>query len=127
MYEYNVPKPVTLSGSKEGNLPLVIEDAEQMAFGGLSVYGKSTQDGTPSPESPVPIEIPGSGGSVDVNVYGAQLLDLRKGKSGSGEGVAYTANSPTTVISSDEDIFVKAKYYKQVQEPSNVNPIIFEW
>lgn len=37
----------------------------------LSVYGKSTQDGTPSPENPVPIASAGS-----VMTTGAQLLDI---------------------------------------------------
>lgn len=39
----------------------------------LSVYGKSTQDGTPSPENPVPIVSAGS-----VMTTGAQLFDIKK-------------------------------------------------
>ena len=35
---------------------------------GLIVYGKSTQDGAPSPESPVPIVSAGDGGSVGLTV-----------------------------------------------------------
>ena len=37
---------------------------------GLSVYGKSTQDGTPSPDSPVPIVSAGESGSITVTVSG---------------------------------------------------------
>ena len=35
---------------------------------GLTVYGKSTQDGTPSPENPVPIVSAGDGGSIGLTV-----------------------------------------------------------
>ena len=35
---------------------------------GLTVYGKSTQDGTPSPENPVPIVSAGDGGSIVLTV-----------------------------------------------------------
>lgn len=35
---------------------------------GLKVYGKSTQNGVPSPENPIPINSIGDGGSVDVVV-----------------------------------------------------------
>ena len=35
---------------------------------GLNVYGKSTQDGTPSPDSPIPIVAAGSDGSIDITV-----------------------------------------------------------
>ena len=35
---------------------------------GLKVYGKSTQDGTPSPESPVPIVSAGASGSIGLTV-----------------------------------------------------------
>lgn len=45
---------------------------------------------SPSPDYPHEIEVPGSEGNVGVNVTGAQLLDLRNGKSGTGQGVTYT-------------------------------------
>lgn len=47
--------------------------AEERAFSGLNVYGHSTQDGTPSPENPVPIVSAGS-----VMTTGAQLFDVKK-------------------------------------------------
>ena len=40
---------------------------------GLSVYGKSTQDGTPSPENPVPIVSAGEKGSIKLIVTGKNL------------------------------------------------------
>ena len=43
---------------------------------GLTVYGKSTQDGTPSPESPVPIVSAGDGGSVNIVIHGDNKIPL---------------------------------------------------
>ena len=43
----------------------------ERAFSGLSIYGHSTQSGTPSPENPVPIVSAGS-----MMTTGAQLLDI---------------------------------------------------
>ena len=43
-----------LVGSETGNL-VSCDDAFAAPLCGLTVYGKSTQDGTPSPDAPVPI------------------------------------------------------------------------
>lgn len=56
-----------LVGSETGN-PIAIDDAFDAPLCGLTVYGKSTQDGTPSPDNPVPIVSAGDGGSVVVKV-----------------------------------------------------------
>ena len=42
--------------------------SEERAFSGLNVYGHSTQDGTPSPENPVPIVSAGDEGEINVSV-----------------------------------------------------------
>jgi hypothetical protein len=39
----------------------------------LHIYGKSTQDGTPSPDNPVPIVSAGDGGSITLKVTGKNL------------------------------------------------------
>ena len=82
-----------LVGSETGNL-LSVDDAFSAPLCGLTVYGKSTQDGTPSPDSPVPIVSAGDGGSVAVKVTGRNILDMRKSKeSATGGGVTYTRNA----------------------------------
>ena len=54
---------------------IIINDAtEGRPFRGLRVFGKSTQDGTPSVENPVPIVNTGEGGSITVEVTGRNLL-----------------------------------------------------
>lgn len=53
-----------ISGTKE----IVAEGTVPWNLQGLNVYGKSTQDGTPSPDSPVPIVTAGSDGTIDITV-----------------------------------------------------------
>ena len=64
-----------LIGSETGN-PISVDDAFPAPLCGLTVYGKSTQDGTPTPDAPVPIVSAGDGGSVAVRVTGKNLLDF---------------------------------------------------
>ena len=56
-----------LVGSETGN-PISCNDAYSAPLCGLTVYGKSTQDGTPTHDAPVPIGSAGDGGSVVVKV-----------------------------------------------------------
>ena len=56
-----------LVGTETGN-PLSVDDAFSAPLCGLTVYGKSTQDGTPTPDAPVPIVSAGDGGSVAVTL-----------------------------------------------------------
>ena len=69
-----------LVGSETGN-PVSCEDAFAAPLGVLTVFGKSTQDGTPSPDAPVPIVSAGDGGSVAVKVTGKNWMppNLRTG------------------------------------------------
>jgi hypothetical protein len=62
-----------LIGSETGNT-VSVSDAFSAPLCGLTVYGKSTQDGTPTPDAPVPIVSAGDGGSVAVKVTGKNLL-----------------------------------------------------
>lgn len=57
----------TLIGSETGN-PVSVSDAFSAPLCGLTVYGKSTQDGTPSPDNPVPIVSAGDGGTITVTI-----------------------------------------------------------
>lgn len=63
-----------LVGTETGN-PLSVDDAFAAPLCGLTVYGRSTQDGTPTPDAPVPIVSAGEGGSMAVKVTGKNLLN----------------------------------------------------
>ena len=81
-----------LVGTEIGN-PIAVDDAFAAPLCGLNVYGKSTQDGTPSPDNPVPIVSAGDSGSVAVKMTGANTVEgTKSGNTGSVSGVSYTAN-----------------------------------
>lgn len=82
-----------LVGTEIGN-PISVDDAFPAPLCGLTVYGKSTQDGTPTPDAPVPIVSAGDGGSVAVKVTGKNILDMRNSKeSATNSGVTYIRNA----------------------------------
>lgn len=56
-----------LIGTETGN-PISVDDAFSAPLCGLTVYGRSTQDGTPTPDAPAPIVSAGDGGSVTVTL-----------------------------------------------------------
>ena len=86
-----------LIGSETGN-PVSVSDAFSAPLCGLTVYGKSTQDGTPTPDAPVPIVSAGDGGSVAVKATGRNLLNIPDG-SGTARGVTVTAKDGLISIS----------------------------
>ena len=61
------PLSAAIRLTASGN-PVNITDSVEWPLLGLKVYGKSTQDGTPSPENPVPIVSAGDGGSIGLTV-----------------------------------------------------------
>ena len=61
------PLSATIRPTANGN-PVNITDSVEWPLLGLKVYGKSTQDGTPSPESPVPIVSAGDEGSIGLTI-----------------------------------------------------------
>lgn len=62
-----------LIGTETGN-PIAVDDAFSAPLCGLTVYGKSTQDGTPTLDAPVPIVSAGDGGSVAMKVTGKNRM-----------------------------------------------------
>lgn len=79
-----------LVGTETGN-PIVVDDAFTAPMCGLTVYGRSTQDGTPTPDAPVPIVSAGENGSVAVKVTGANMLEGTKpGVKKTVYGITYT-------------------------------------
>ena len=62
-----------LVGAETGN-PIAVDDAFPVPLCGLTVYGRSTQDGTPTPDAPVPIVSAGDGGSLTVKMTGKNRM-----------------------------------------------------
>lgn len=75
--------------SKKGHGEAVnIIDSIESKLNGLKLYGKSTQDGTPTPEAPVPIVSAGENNNINLQINGSQLFPLFP-KSGSSEKKQY--------------------------------------
>ena len=55
-----------------------LNDASDMELTGLKVFGKTTQNGTPTPDAPVPLVSVGDGGNVNVIVGGKNLFDTSR-------------------------------------------------
>lgn len=87
-----------LIGTETGN-PIAVDDAFPVSLCGLTVYGRSTQDGAPTPDAPVPIVSAGDGGSVAVKVTGANVLEgTAPGGQVSQFGVTYTVNENGVLV-----------------------------
>lgn len=65
----DVLKPLEIIGNALGEV-IALKDSSAYELQGLILYGKTTQNGTPTPDAPVELESVGNGGSVSVNVIG---------------------------------------------------------
>ena len=99
-----------LVGSETGN-PVSCNDAYSAPLCGLTVYGKSTQDGTPTPDAPVPIASAGDGGSVAVKVTGKNLFYEQEFQNYFINSVANVVGLSTGNVSCVLQVVTGAKYY----------------
>ena len=53
-----------------------VSDSADYRLMGLRLYGKSVQDGTPTPEAPVEIESVGDGGNITTQIRKSNLFDI---------------------------------------------------
>ena len=65
----------------------------------LKLYGKTTQDGTPTPTEPKELKSVGDSGSFSVGVYGRNLLDVNNTTQTS-NGVTFTVNANKSITAS---------------------------
>ena len=70
---YKIGQSPKLKDQTASGNPLLTDSAEA-PLTALTVYGHSTQDGTPSPENPVPIVSAGDSGEIEAKVYGGNLI-----------------------------------------------------
>lgn len=76
-----------------------VSDSSDRPLKGLTLYGKTTQSGTPTPENPVPLESVGAGGAIHTTVAGKNLLPFDHYKNAS-----ITANGVTATVNDDGSI-----------------------
>lgn len=99
-----------LIGTETGN-PISVDDAFPAPLCGLTVYGKSTQDGTPTPDAPVPIVSAGDGGSVAVKVTGKNIFYEQGFQEYFINSVADSVGLVVGNVSSVLQVVTGAKYY----------------
>jgi hypothetical protein len=63
--------PLKIINSASGNA-IALKDSANDKLKGLKLYGKTTQNGTPTPDAPVPLVSVGDSGSFEVGVYGGK-------------------------------------------------------
>ena len=95
-----------LVGSEMGN-PIAVDDVFATPLLGLTVYGKSTQDGTPTPDAPVPILSAGDSGNVVVKLTGVNVLEGTKpGVELTPQGATYTIHeNGISIIGTSTNLF----------------------
>ena len=99
-----------LAGSEIGN-PISVDDAFPAPLCGLTVYGRSTQSGTPTPDAPVPIVSAGDGGSLTVKVTGKNLFYEQGFQQYFINSVAASVGLAVGNVSSVLQVVTGAKYY----------------
>lgn len=88
----------------------------------FALYGKATQDGTPTPDAPVEIEVSGASGSVEVKSVGKNLLK-NTATSQTINGVTFTVNEDGSVTA-DGTATATCQLYYDFTANISVNDLI---
>ena len=96
-----------------------MDDAVELGFVGFRIFGKTTQDGTPTPDAPVDLVSVGDNGNITVNVNDAQSMTIATPNGLPGipvtSGGNYTdANGKQWIC--DEIDFARGVYVQNVSE-----------
>ena len=70
----NTVKNFMVIGKAEGT-SIALTDAIEQFFVGCRIFGKTTQDGTPTPDTPVDLVSAGESGAINVTVSGKNLVN----------------------------------------------------
>lgn len=133
------PLSAAIRPTANGN-PVSITDSAEWPLLGLKVYGKSTQDGMPSPENSVPIVSAGDGGSVELAVTGANFLNYASIVGGTASveilsdtsikltalsAGAYRQTGVVNVIAPPKNAFIYVSGEVDSSNPENIPFVIF--
>lgn len=84
---------------------ITVSDSAEAPLQGLKVFGKTIQNGTPTPDAPVAMESVGADGDVAVTVAGKNLLNMPR-KTETKSGVTWIAEeSVLTIIGTTEGLY----------------------
>lgn len=73
------------------------------------LYGKATQTGTPTPDTPIKIDVPGSSGSIVVNTVGKNLSDLSKIGSSDSKAIIEKNSNSLRIYNTESSAYVATK------------------
>ena len=90
------------TSSASGN-SITIESANA-PLQSLKLYGKTTQDGTPTPTEPKELKSVGDSGSFEVGVYGKNLLEINEKVFTTVAGKTWVTNGITFTLNEDKSI-----------------------
>jgi hypothetical protein len=78
VYDYgqNIVTDTQITATATGSAITI--ESSQAPLQNLKLYGKTEQDGTPTPTEPIELKSVGDSGSFGVGVYGKNLLDINK-------------------------------------------------
>ena len=98
--------------SKNGESSYTIRDAVDYPVLGLNLYGKSVQDGVPTPDNPVDIVSVGDSGSINIKSCGKNLLNYDAWKTNNGitRGTAIFENNGITITATGNDAYTAYGY-----------------
>ena len=91
-----------------------VDDSAEAKLRGLKLYGRSVQDGVPTPENPVEIQSMGDGGNVGVKIQGKNLIYTASMTSSNGvtmtenEDGTFTLNG--TVVNANAGLYFVGNY-----------------
>lgn len=88
---------------KVNGAAIAINDSANLPFVAMSVCGKSTQDGTPTPDAPIDIVNIAEDGNVEVGVYGKNISSMSNFQNMTSNGVANTYDADTHTITINAD------------------------
>lgn len=88
----------TMESNRSGEI-ITITDASNRGFRSLNIFGKTTQDGTPTPDAPVDLVSVGDNGNVYTRVTGKNILryPYRDGPIKTINGITFSAKGDGTV------------------------------
>lgn len=98
---------------------IVFSDSSEYPLQGLKLFGKSTQDGTPTPDAPVEIVSVGASGKIRASVHGKNILpypfiDTTK----TVNGITFTDNGDGTItVNGTATGYADFTLYKNTDKP----------
>ena len=117
-------KSLMVVGKAKGEM-IALNDAIDQFLVGCKIFGKTTQDGTPTPDAPVPLNSVGDKGSLKVAVCGKNLLKNTVA-SYTSHNIVFTKNADGSVSYSGTSTDGHTAYYYGMGDLSYKNAVLYK-